>query len=154
MEDDALPSVEHQRRLNPGMKDVVKKEALKWLNVGFIYANFDRSWVSLVQVVPKKWGMIVVKNDKNELISTHTITSSRICIDNRKLNKATRKDNFPLTFIDQMLERLAGHAFYCFLDGYSSYNQIVIALEDQEKNTFTCVRCELYLVLTIDFIHL
>ena len=137
MEDDALPLVEHQRRLNSGMKEVVKKEAFKWLNVGFIYAIFDRSWVSLVQVAPKKWGMIVVKNDKNELISTHTVTSSRICIDHQKLNKATRKDHFPLPFIDQMLKRLADHAFYCFLDGYSSYNQIVIASEDQEKNTFT-----------------
>jgi len=56
----------------------------------------------------------------------------------RKLNKATRKDHFPLPFIDQMLERLSGHAYYCFLDRYSGYNQITIAPQDQEKTTFTC----------------
>ncbi|XP_073318147.1 uncharacterized protein [Primulina huaijiensis] len=66
------------------------------------------------------------------------VTGWRVCIDYRKLNDATRKDHFPLPFIDQMLERLAGHEFYCFLDGYSGYNQIMIAPEDQEKTTFTC----------------
>jgi len=59
-------------------------------------------------------------------------------MDYRKLNQATRKDHFPLSFIDQMLERLAGHAFYCFLDGYSRYNQIAIAPENQKFSTFTC----------------
>ena len=120
------------------MKEVVKKEVLKWLNAGFIYAISDSSWVSPVQVVPKKGGMTVIKNEKNELIPTRTVTSWRICIDYRKLNKATRKDHFPLPFINQMLDRLAGHQYYCFLDGYSGYNQIAIALEDQEKTTFTC----------------
>ena len=61
-----------------------------------------------------------------------------MCIEYRKLNAGTRKDNFPLPFVDQMLERVAGHEFYCFLDGYSGYNQIEITLEDQEKTTFTC----------------
>ena len=61
-----------------------------------------------------------------------------MCVDYRKLNLATRKDHFPLPFMDQMLERLAGKSFYCFLDGYSGYNQIVINHEDQEKTTFTC----------------
>ena len=61
-----------------------------------------------------------------------------MCIDYRKLNAGTRKDHFPFPFVDQMLERVAGHEFYCFLDGYSGYNQIEIALEDQEKTIFTC----------------
>ena len=61
-----------------------------------------------------------------------------VCIDYRRLNAATKKDHFPLPFIDQMLERLAGHKYYCFLDGYSGYNQIPVAPEDQEKTTFTC----------------
>ena len=103
-----------------------------------IYPISDSSWVSPVQVVPKKGGMTVVKNDNNELIPTRTVTGWRICMDYRKLNKATRKDHFPLPFIDQMLDRLAGHDYYCFLDGYSGYNQIAIAPEDQEKTTFTC----------------
>ena len=59
-------------------------------------------------------------------------------MDYRKLNQATRKDHFPLPFIDQMQERFAGHVFYCFLDGYLGYNQIAITPEDQEKTTFTC----------------
>jgi len=82
--------------------------------------------------------MTVVVNEQNELIPTRTVTGWRICIDYRKLNNATRKDHFPLPFIDQMLDRLAGQEYYCFLDGYSGYNQIVIAPEDQEKTTFTC----------------
>ena len=137
MEDDAKPTVEHQRRLNPTMK-VVKKEVLKWLNPGFIYAISDITWVSLVQVVPKTWGMTAVKNKKDQLISTHMVTGWRVCIDYRKLNKATRNDHFPLPFIDQMLDRIAGHAYYRFLDGYSRYNKIVIILEDQEKTMFKC----------------
>ncbi|XP_073221275.1 uncharacterized protein [Cicer arietinum] len=62
----------------------------------------------------------------------------RVCIDYMRLNSATRKDHFPLPFIDQMLERLAGHEYYCFLDGYSGYNQIAVAPGDQEKTAFTC----------------
>ena len=80
--------------------------------------------------MPKKSGVTVVKNDDNELVPTKVQTGWRVCIDYRKLNSTTRKDHFPLPFIDQMLERLAGHSHYCFLDGYSGYNQIVIALED------------------------
>ena len=138
LEENAKPSVEHQRRLNPVMKEVVRKEVLKWLNAGFIYAISDSPWVSPVHVVPKKGGFTVIRNEKNELIPTRTVTGWRVCIDYRKLNTATRKDHFPFPFIDQMLDRLAGHPHFCFLNGYSGYNQIAIALEDQEKTTFTC----------------
>ena len=139
LEENAKPSVEHQRRLNPVMKEVVRKEVLKWLNAGFIYAISDSPWVSPVHVVPKKGGFTVIRNEKkNELIPTRTVTGWRVCIDYQKLNTATRKDHFPLPFIDQMLDRLARHPHFCFLDGYSGYNQIAIAPEDQEKTTFTC----------------
>nr|XP_016441894.1 PREDICTED: uncharacterized protein LOC107767401 [Nicotiana tabacum] len=161
---DANPSIEHQRRLNEAMQEVikkdivkwydvgvvypisdsswtslvVKKEILKWLDAGVVYPISDSSWTSLVQCVLKKGGMTVVTNEKNELIPTRTVTIWRVCMDYRKLNKVTRKYHFPLPFLDQMLDRLAGRAFYCFLDGYSGYNQILIASEDQEKTTFTC----------------
>ena len=138
LNDDARTSIKHRRRLNLVMKDVVRKEVLKWLNAGFIYAISDSSWVSLVHVVPKKGGFTVIINEKNELIPTRTVTRWRVCIDFRKLNTATRKDHFPLPFIDQMLDRLAKHPHFYFLDGYSGYNQIAIAPEDQEKTTFTC----------------
>ena len=138
LEETLKPTVEHQRRLHPVMKEVVKKEVLKLLNAGFIYAISDSPWVSPVHVVPKKGGFTVIRNEKNELIPTRTVTGWRVCIDYRKLNTATRKDHFPLPFIDQMLDRLAGHPHFCFLDGYSGYNQIAIAPEDQEKTTFTC----------------
>ncbi|CAL8988642.1 unnamed protein product [Prunus brigantina] len=136
--EDAKPTREPQRRLNPPMKDVVRTEILKLLDVGVIYPISDSKWVSPIQVVPKKSGITVVKNENKELVPTKPITGWRVCIDYRKLNTATRKDHFPLPFIDQMLERLAGHSHYCFLDGFSGYNQIAIAPEDQEKTTFTC----------------
>ena len=138
LEDNAKTSIEHQRRLNLMLKEVVRKEVLKWLNAGFIYAISDSSWVSPVHVVPKKGGFTVIRNEKNELIPTRIVTGWRVCIDYRKLNTTTRKDHFPMPFIDQMLDRLAGHPHFCFLDGYSGYNQISIAPEDQEKTTFTC----------------
>ena len=105
---------------------------------GFIYAILDSPWVSQVHVVPRKEGFTVIKNEKNELIPTRTVRGWSVCIDYRKLNTAIRKDHYPLPFIDQMFDKLARHSHYCFLDGYSSYNQIEIALEDQEKSTFTC----------------
>ena len=116
----------------------MRKEVLKWLDVGVIYLIFDSPWVSSIQVVPKKGGMKVITNKNNELIPTRIVSGWRICIDNLKMNKAIRKDHFPLPFIDNMLDRLADHEFYCFLDGYSGYNYIVISFEDQEKTTFTC----------------
>ena len=90
------------------MKEVVRKEVLKLLEVGIIYPISDSKWVSPVQVVPKKGGMTMIYNEKNELIPTRTITGWRMCIDYRKLNTTTRKDHFPLPFMDQMLERLTG----------------------------------------------
>ena len=138
LNDDARTSIKHQRRLNPVMKDVVRKEVLKWLNAGFIYAISYSFWVRPVQVVPKKGGFTVIRNEKNELILTRTVTGWRVCIDYSKLNTATRKDQFPLPFINQLLDRLAEHPHFYFLDGYSGYNQIAIAPEDQEKTTFTC----------------
>ena len=138
LEENAKTSIEYQRRLNPVMKEVVRKEILKWMNAGFVYSISDSLWVSPVHVVPKKGGFTVERNEKNQLISTRTVTGWRVCIVYRKLNIATRKDHFPLPFIDQMLDKLAGHPHFCFLDGYSGYNQISIALEDKEKTTFTC----------------
>jgi len=94
------------------MKKEVRKEILRLLDAGIIYPISDSAWVSPVQVVPKKSDMTVVCNDKNEFMPTRTVIGWRMCIDYRKLNKATRKDHFPLAFMDQMLERLAGQAFY------------------------------------------
>ncbi|XP_070003286.1 uncharacterized protein [Nicotiana sylvestris] len=104
LEEGHKPSREHQRRLNPNMKEVVKKEVIKWLDAGIIFP----------------------------------ITRWRICMDYRKLNLATRKDHFPLPFIDQMFDRLAERSHFYFLDGYSGYNQISIAPKDREKTSFIC----------------
>ena len=84
------------------MREVIKKDVLKLLHAGIIYPVPYSEWVSPVQVVPKKGGMTVVHNDKNELIPQRTIMGWRMCIDYRKLNKATKKDHFPLPFIDEM----------------------------------------------------
>ena len=80
----------------------------------------------------------MVQNEKGEEVSTRPTSGWGVCIDYRRLNSVTRKDHFPLPFMDQVLERVSGHPFYCFLDGYSGYFQIEIDLEDQEKITFTC----------------
>ena len=120
------------------MKDVVKKKILKLLDNRIIYLISDSSWVSPVQVVSKKSRVTVVQNEVNELILTKTQMVWRVCIDYRKLNAATRKDHFSLPFIDQILEKLARQEFYFFFDGYSGYNQIPIASEDQKKTTFIC----------------
>ncbi|GKD74065.1 reverse transcriptase domain-containing protein [Tanacetum coccineum] len=120
------------------MKEVVKKDIIKLLDSGFIYAIEDSPWVSPVHYVPKKGGMTVVTNEDNELIPTRTVTGWRVCIDYRKLNEATRKDHFPLPFMDQMLEILAGNKFFYFLNRFSGYFQIPIEPGNQEKTTFTC----------------
>jgi hypothetical protein len=112
------------------MREVVKKEVLKLLHAGIIYPVPNSEWVSPVQVVPKKGGMTVVRNDKNELIPQRTITGWHMCIDYNTLNKATKKDHFTLHFIDEMLERLVKNSFFCFLDGYSGYHQIPIHPDD------------------------
>ncbi|GJT09789.1 reverse transcriptase domain-containing protein [Tanacetum coccineum] len=104
-EDDVKPVIQRQSRLKPNMKEIVKKEIIKLLDAGIIYAIEDR------------W---------------------RVCIDYRKLNEDTQKDHFPLPFMDQLLERLAGNKFFCFLNEFSGYFQIPIEPADQEKTTFTC----------------
>nr|GFA30690.1 putative reverse transcriptase domain-containing protein [Tanacetum cinerariifolium] len=96
-----------------------------------------RPLVNSCPLCTQKEGLTVIKNDENELVPTRLVTGWRVCIDYRKLNEATRKDHFPLPFIDQMLERLAGNEYYCFLDGFSGYFQILIDPKDQEKTTFT-----------------
>jgi hypothetical protein len=137
MEDQFKPVVDHQRRLTPAMREVVKKEVIKLLDAGIIYPVPHSEWVSPVHCVPKKGGLTMVKNEKNELIPQRTMTERRICIDYRKLNKATKKDHFPLPFIDEMLEKLANHAYFCFLNGYLGFMQIPIHPDDQHKTTFT-----------------
>ena len=137
LEEEAKSVRQPQRRLNPHMQEVVRAEVLKLLQAGIIYPISDSTWVSPTQVVPKKSGITTVHNGKGEEIPTCLATGWRVCIDYRRLNEVTRKDHFPLPFMDQLLERNSGYPFYCFLDGYSGYFQIEIAVEDQEKTTFT-----------------
>ncbi|XP_048227244.1 uncharacterized protein LOC125369274 [Ricinus communis] len=109
-EDSYKPIVQPQRRLNPNMKEVVKKE-----------------------VVLKKGGMTVIRNEQDELIPTRTVTGFRVCINYRRLNNATQKDHFPLPFIDQMLERLVGHMFYCFLDSFQGISISQLHLKTKRR---------------------
>ena len=98
---------------------MVKEEIEKLLDIGFIYPIPYSEWINPIVIVPKKNGKIC------------------ICQDFRKLNNAAKKDSFPLPFTDVILDAVAGHECYSFLDGFSRYNQIQIALEDQLKTTFT-----------------
>ncbi len=102
------------------------------------YPIADSEWVSPVHCVPKKGGITVVPNDNDELIPQRIVVGYRMCIDFRKVNKVTKKDHYPLPFIDQMLERLSKKTHFCFLDGYSGFSQIAVKQQDQEKTTFTC----------------
>jgi hypothetical protein len=118
---EVTPVRQPQRRMNPTLKYIVKEEIQKLLNVRFIYPISDSKWVSPLVVVLKK------------------VTGKwRIFVDFRELNKATLKDYFPLPFINQVLDTLSRKKYFSFLDGYSGYNQILIAPEDQDKTTFTC----------------
>ncbi|GJT91590.1 reverse transcriptase domain-containing protein [Tanacetum coccineum] len=120
------------------MQEVVKKEIVKLLDTSIIYPIADSPWVSPIHCVPKKGGITVVINENDELVPTRTVTGWRVCIDYHKLNEETAKDHFPLPFMDQMLERLAGNKYSCFLDGFFGYFQIPIDPNNQEKTTFTC----------------
>ena len=117
----AKPVTEQQRKLNPVMKEI-----LKLLELGIIYPISDSEWVSLVHVVPKKIGITIVRNEKNELVSMRFQNSWKMCIDFKNLNAATRKYHFPLPFIDKMLERLPGKFFFYVLNGYSGCYQICV----------------------------
>nr|GEW07246.1 reverse transcriptase domain-containing protein [Tanacetum cinerariifolium] len=128
MEENFTPAVQHQRRVNPKIHDVIKQEVIKLLDARLIYPISDSPWVSSAHCVPKKGGITVVENEDNELILTRLVTGWRVCINYRKLNEATRKNHFPLPFMDQMLKRLAGNQYF----------QIPIDPKDQEKTTFTC----------------
>ncbi|GJW21587.1 reverse transcriptase domain-containing protein [Tanacetum coccineum] len=111
LEDDYQPSVQHQRRVNPKIHDVIKKEVEKLLDAGLIYPISDSPWVSPVHCVPKKGGMTVVTNEENELVPTRLVTGWRVCIDYRKLNEATCKEHISVTIHGPMLERYAGNEF-------------------------------------------
>ena len=111
LEDNVKPTREMQRRLNPPVMKVVKAEILKLLDVGVIYPITNSRWVVPIHVVPKKTGITLVKNKNDELIPTHISSGWRMCVNYRKLNLSTRKDHFPLPFMDQMLERLTGKSF-------------------------------------------
>jgi hypothetical protein len=107
--------------MNLALKDIVREEIQKLLNVRFIYPISGSKWVSPLVVVPNK------------------LTGKwRICVDFREINKATLKDYFPLPFIDQFLDTLSEKKYFSFIYGYSGYNQILIAPKDQDKTTFTC----------------
>nr|GFC42024.1 reverse transcriptase domain-containing protein [Tanacetum cinerariifolium] len=100
LEEDYSPKVQCQRRVNPKIHDVIKKEVEKLLNAGLIYPISDSPWVSPIHCVPKKGGMTIIKSDENELVPTRLVTGWRVCINYRKLNEAIRKDHFPLPFMD------------------------------------------------------
>nr|GEX08905.1 hypothetical protein [Tanacetum cinerariifolium] len=135
MGEDFEPAVLHLIRVNPKIHDVIKNEVLKLLNAGLIYPISDSPWVSPVYYVPKTGGFTVVENEENELISTCLVTRWHVCINYHKLNEATRKDHFPLPFMDQMLKRLPRKEYYCFSNGFLGYFQIPIDPKDKKPHS-------------------
>lgn len=121
LEEGSKPSRQAQRHLNPAMIEVVNKEVLKLLDVGVIYPISESRSVSPMQVVPKKTGVIMIENQEGEKILARVQNRWRDYIYYHKLNASTRKDQFLLPFIDQMLERLSRRTHYYYLDGYSTF---------------------------------
>ncbi|GJU16935.1 reverse transcriptase domain-containing protein [Tanacetum coccineum] len=119
------------------MQEVFKKEIVKLLDTDIIFLIADSPWVSPIYCIPKKGGITVVTNENDELVPTRTVTDWRVCIDYRKLNEATANDHFPLPFMDQMLERLTGNKYLCFLDGFLDIFKFLSILMIK-KNTFIC----------------
>lgn len=114
------PVREPYRRMNPSLKEITKEELQKLVDVGFIYPISNSEWVSPLVLFP------------------NNILKWRIYFDYHELNKATKKDHFPLPFIDQVLDGLAGKKLFSFMDGFSGYNQIQISPEDQDRTPFIC----------------
>ena len=106
--------------MNPKKAPAIKAEVEKLLKVGFIYPVPLTEWVSNPVPVTKKEGAI------------------RVCTDFRDLNLACPKDNYPIPFIDQIIDDCAGSEIFSFMDGFSGYNQIQIKPEDQHKTAFIC----------------
>ena len=92
--------------------------------------------MSPVHCIPKKGGITVKPNENNELIPHRTIVGYQMCIDYRKLNRATKKENQPLLLLEQILEKLSANSYFCHLDGFTGISQIMVKPEDQEKATF------------------
>ncbi|MCO5557472.1 hypothetical protein L7F22_011037 [Adiantum nelumboides] len=104
--------------MNPKYAKIIQEELEKLIKCGFIYPIEHSEWVSPIVIVPKKNGKL------------------RVCVDLKKVNAATRRDHYPLPYLEHVLKRVAGKEAYSFLDKYSDYNQITIALEDQAKTAF------------------
>ena len=138
LEENSKSAKQGQRRLHPNLHEVVTKEVMKLLDACIIYPIALSEWVSPIQVVSKKRRTTVVTNKRNELMPTRIVMGWQICIDYRKLNTATKKYHYPLPLMDQMLERLACHKYFCFLDDYSGFFQIPIHPNDQDMTAFTC----------------
>ena len=139
LEDNAKPSREAQRRLNPYIRKTLKDEILKWLEAEIIYPISDSPWISRVHMAPKKSGISVERSEEGVELATRLTTGWRVCIDYRKLNLVTKKNHYPIPFIDQILKKHVWQTYYCFLDGYSGYNYIGIYPRYQERTTFTCL---------------
>ncbi|RVW98969.1 hypothetical protein CK203_033738 [Vitis vinifera] len=112
------------------MQEMVRVEVFKLLQVGIIYSTSNSPWVSPTQVVPKKSGITMVQNDKGKEVSTRLTSGWRVCIDYRKLNAVTRKDHFPLPFIDQVLERVSSHPSILLLLGWLLRRIMEVFMDD------------------------
>ncbi|XP_070005062.1 uncharacterized protein [Nicotiana sylvestris] len=132
LEEGAKPSIEHQRKLNEACKRLSKRRSSSGWMLG-LSIQFPIVYGLICFNVSQEGGMTVVTNDKNELIPTRTVTRWRVCMDYCKLNNVTRKDHFPRPFLDQMLDRLAGRAFYCFFDGISATTKFLFLRRIKRK---------------------
>ncbi|KAL3685683.1 hypothetical protein R1sor_003705 [Riccia sorocarpa] len=114
----AKPMVQRPYRMNPNYAETIRKEIEKLKEADFIYPVKEYDWLSPIVIVPKKNGKL------------------RVCVDYRKLNEFTIKDPYPIPFIDDIVDKVAGREAYTFMDGYSGYNQVEISPDDRKKTAF------------------
>ena len=135
LENDSKATRDYQHRLNITMEEVLKNEILKLLDVGITYPISYDKWISLMQVVLKKFGVTIVKkNANNELVPIKLVIGWQMCLDNKKLRAPIRKYHSLLPFTNQILERVDGNEFYYFVDGSSCYHPFEIDSKDQDKS--------------------
>jgi hypothetical protein len=112
------PIKQKLRRTRPDIALKIKEEVKKQLDAGFLAISEYPQWVANIVPVPKKDGKV------------------RMCVDYRDLNRESPKDDYPLPYIDDLVDNINQFSVFSFTEGFFGYNQIKMSSDDMEKTTF------------------